>query len=367
MSDDEGSALRGVAGAIASQRRTAAQLRAGIEQFAGIDHDDLEAGVTPRSTVYRDGKVALYHFEPEGGNGAAAAVTDRSPVPVLIVYALFNRWWMMDIAEDRSLIRGLLDQGLDVYLLDWGYPDRGDRYLELSDYIDGYVRDAVEVLRDRHDDEPVTMVGVCQGGVTSLCYAALYPDDVRNLITMVTPVDFSKGDEIVALWGRSADPDVAVEALGNIPGEMVSMGFLLRSPFERNLAKYLGMLDVLDDREKLLSFLRMERWIFDTPDVPGETYRQWMTDCYRGNKLIAGTMEIGGRRVDLGNITMPVLNIYAERDDLIPPASSTPLGEHVGTDDYTARSFDVGHIGMYVSGRVQRELPSAVGDWLRDR
>lgn len=359
--DGDGSASRGVADALASRRRTADQLRAGVEQFGGIARDDLAAGVTPRHTVYRDGKVELYHFEPRVSDA------ERRPVPVLIVYALFNRWWMMDIAQDRSLIRGLLEQGLDVYLLDWGYPDRGDRYLELTDYIDGYVRDAVEVLRDRHDDQPVTMVGVCQGGVTSLCYAALYPDDVRNLITMVTPVDFSKGDEIVALWGRSADPDVAVEALGNIPGELVSLGFLLRSPFERNLAKYLGMLDVLDDREKLLSFLRMERWIFDTPDVPGETYRQWMTDCYRGNKLIAGEMQIGGRRVDLGNITMPVLNIYAERDDLIPPASSTPLGDHVGTDDYTARSFDVGHIGMYVSGRVQRDLPSAVGDWLRDR
>jgi polyhydroxyalkanoate synthase len=364
--DDRRGPLTGVREALTAQRRLAGQLRAGVDQFQGIDRDELGAGVTPRTTVHRDGKVQLFHFEPAGG-ASGPRDGERRPVPVLIVYALFNRWWMMDLAEDRSLIRGLLDHGLDVYLLDWGYPDRGDRYLELSDYVDGYVRDAVEVLRDRHDGGPVNLVGVCQGGVTSLCYAALYPDDVRTLITMVTPVDFSQGDEIVALWGRSAAPDVAVEALGNIPGELVSMGFLLRSPFQRNLAKYVGMLDVLDDREKLLSFLRMEKWIFDTPDIPGETYRQWMTDCYVGNKLVAGEMRIDGRRVDLGRITMPVLNVYAERDDLIPPASSTPLGDHVGTDDYTVKSFDVGHIGMYVSGRVQRDLPAFVADWLADR
>ena len=351
----------GIRSALRSQRRTAAQLRDGVRQFVGIDREELGAGVTPKTTVHRDGKVQLFHFEPRVPDD------ELRPVPVLIVYALFNRWWMMDLAEDRSLIRGLLDHGLDVYLLDWGYPDRGDRYLEFTDYVDGYVRDAVEVLRDRHGDQPVNLVGVCQGGVTSLCYAALYPDDVRNLITMVTPVDFAQGDEIVARWGRSASPDVAVEALGNIPGELVSLGFLMRSPFERNLAKYVGMLDVVEDREKLLSFLRMEKWIFDTPDVPGETYRQWMNDCYGDNKLIAGTMRIGGRTVDLANVTMPVLNVYAERDDLIPPASSIPLGDHVGSDDYTARSFDVGHIGMYVSGRVQRDLPTYVADWLAER
>lgn len=118
MSDGDGdrSASRGVADALASRRRTADQLRAGVEQFGGIDRDDLAAGVTPRHTVYRDGKVELYHFEPRVSDA------ERRPVPVLIVYALFNRWWMMDIAQDRSLIRGLLEQGLDVYLLDWGYP-----------------------------------------------------------------------------------------------------------------------------------------------------------------------------------------------------------------------------------------------------
>lgn len=351
----------GLRDGLRAQRRTAAQLRDGARQLVGIDREELGAGVTPRATVHRDGKVQLYRFEPR------VPEDERRPVPVLIVYALFNRWWMLDLAEDRSLIRGLLDHGLDVYLLDWGYPDRGDRYLELTDYIDGYVRDAVEILRDRHDDQPVNLLGVCQGGVTSLCYAALYPDDVRNLITMVTPVDFAQGEEVVAMWGRSASPDVAVDALGNIPGALVSTGFLMRSPFERNLAKYLGMLDVVDDREQLLSFLRMEKWIFDTPDVPGEAYRQWMHDCYRDNKLIAGTMRIGGRPVDLTGITMPVLNVYAERDDLIPPASSIPLGDHVGTDDYTATSFDTGHIGMYVSGRVQRDLPAFVADWLAER
>jgi polyhydroxyalkanoate synthase len=109
----------------------------------------------------------------------------------------------------------------------------------------------------------------------------------------------------------------------------------------------------------------MEKWIFDSPNQAGEAWRQFMKDFYQGNKLIPGEVEIGGRRVDLGEITMPVLNVYAEQDHLVPPASSLVLGEQIGTDDYTVRSFPVGHIGMYVSGKVQKDLPPLIADWLK--
>jgi polyhydroxyalkanoate synthase len=91
-----------------------------------------------------------------------------------------------------------------------------------------------------------------------------------------------------------------------------------------------------------------------------------MKDFYQGNKLIQGQIEIGNKRVDLGNIRIPILNIYAEQDHLVPPASSLALKTYIASEDYTLRS-PVGHIGMYVSSKVQRNLPPTIVHWLKVR
>jgi len=142
---------------------------------------------------------------------------------------------------------------------------------------------------------------------------------------------------------------------------------LMMKPFQLGVGKYLEMIDILDNEEKLRSFLRMEEWIFDSPDQAGETYRQFMKDFYQGNKLIKGEVKIGGKPVNLSKIRLPLLNIYAEQDHLVPPPSSIALGQYIGSSDYTLRSFPVGHIGMYVSGKVQRDLPPLIAQWVKER
>jgi polyhydroxyalkanoate synthase len=190
---------------------------------------------------------------------------------------------------------------------------------------------------------------------------------------MVTPVDFHVKEGMPNLWAgcnagtQSMNVDALVDAFGNIPGEFMNLGFLMLKPFQLGLGKYVEMIDILDNEEKLLNFLRMEEWIFDSPDQAGEAYRQFMKDFYQGNKLIKGEVTIGSRPVDLRKVNMPVLNVYAEQDHLVPPPSSIALKQFTGSADYTVRSFPVGHIGMYVSGKVQRDLPPTIVQWLRER
>ena len=158
-----------------------------------------------------------------------------------------------------------------------------------------------------------------------------------------------------------------VEALGNIPGDFMNFGFLMLKPFELGFQKYLDVLNFMQDEDKLVNFLRMEKWIFDSPDQAGEAWRQFIKEMYQANALVKGTLELAGQRVDLATITLPVLNVYAEQDHLVPPESSQALGQYLGTDDYTVQSFPVGHIGMYVSGKVQNTLPPTIADWLKER
>jgi polyhydroxyalkanoate synthase len=161
--------------------------------------------------------------------------------------------------------------------------------------------------------------------------------------------------------------DQFVDVMGNIPAGLMNYVYLTLKPMRLNQQKYIGMVDILDNPTELENFLRMERWIFDSPDQAGEAFRQFIKDFYQGNKLIKGTLEIGGKPVDLGMVTQPVLNIFAEQDHLVPPDASRVLGKHVGTTDYTQLAFKGGHIGIYVSGRAQREVPPAIHQWLSAR
>ncbi|RPE81443.1 class III poly(R)-hydroxyalkanoic acid synthase subunit PhaC [Vulcaniibacterium tengchongense] len=334
-----------------------AKLRAGLETLRRLE--DVQYGATEREEVWRDGKVVLYRFRGERAPTAK--------VPLLIVYALVNRPYMIDLQADKSIVRGLLERGEDVYVIDWGYPDRSDRFLELEDYIQRFVGGAVDHLRRTYRQEAVNLLGICQGGAFALCYAALNPARVRNLVTMVTPVDFHTDDNMLSNWARNLDADLFVDALGNVPADVMNWCYLMLKPWRLMVHKYVGLIDILDDPRALEDFLRMEKWIFDSPDLAGEAFRQFVKQFYQGNGFVEGGIEIGGRSVDLNYVGMPVLNIYAEQDHLVPPASSRALADLVGSEDYSELSFRGGHIGIYVSGRAQREVPAAIHDWLAGR
>ncbi|MEO7067045.1 MAG: class III poly(R)-hydroxyalkanoic acid synthase subunit PhaC [Rhodanobacter sp.] len=333
------------------------KLAAGMANLRGMR--EPEYANTPRELVYSEDKLKVWHFT---GHSKTTSKT-----PLLIVYALVNTVWMTDLQPDRSMVRNLLEQGEDVYLIDWGYPDGADRWLTLDDYINGYLDRCVDAVRARHDLDAINLLGICQGGAFSLCYTALHPDKVKNLITMVTPVDFHTPDNMLSNWCRNMDVDLFVDTMGNIPAGLMNYVYLTLKPVRLNQQKYISMVDILDNPQELENFLRMERWIFDSPDQAGEAFRQFIKDFYQGNKLIKGTLEIGGQPVDLGLITQPVLNIFAEQDHLVPPDAARALGRYVGTTDYTQLAFKGGHIGIYVSSRAQREVPPAIHQWLQPR
>ncbi|HSR02147.1 MAG TPA: class III poly(R)-hydroxyalkanoic acid synthase subunit PhaC [Methylophilaceae bacterium] len=321
--------------------------------------DNIDVGTAPKDIVYEEDKLKLYHYKPEADKAIG--------VPVLIVYALVNRPYMLDIQPDRSFIRNLLKLGLDIYLIDWGYPAQADRYLSMDDYINGYIDNCVDVIRKKTKVEKVTLMGVCQGGTFSAIYSALHPEKVQNLVTLVAPFDFTTNDGLLFSWSKTMDVDALVDAYGVVPGTILNEGFLMLMPFNLNIKKYVDMLDVMEDKDKLLNFLRMEKWIFDSPGQAGECLRQFVKDCYQENKLIKGKLELGGKTVNLKNISMPILNIYASADHLVPPAATKPLNDFVGSDDKTLYEFKGGHIGVFVGSRSQKELAPAIADWLTKR
>ena len=341
----------------------------GAELFSKLRDDEVAIATTPKDEVWRQDKVTLHHYRPLAETKVAT--------PVLIVYGLIGRYTMADLQEDRSLVRNLLNLGIDLYVVDWGNPSRADRWLTLDDYIDGYLGECVRVISERHKIEKVSLLGICEGGVFTTCYAALHPDAVKAMVLTITPIDFH-GDTVenrlghgfINIWTRSLKPediDRLIEAYGNLPGEFMGSVFSQMTPM-RTLMKYnLDMLEVMDDEKKFLNFLRMEKWIADRPHHPGEAAKQWLKDLYQDNKLINNAFMINGRQVDLGNIVMPVLNVFAKDDHIIPPATSQALGAKVGTKDYTELALPGGHVGVFVGGKSQALLGSGIAKWLSER
>ena len=329
----------------------------GFETLLDVDYSGSDA--TEKELVFSQDKMKLYHYKP--------LKKDPNKYPLLIVYALVNKQYMMDLQEDRSLIRNMLEGGQDIYIIDWGYPTQEDRYLTLDDYINGYLNDCVDVIRKAHKLDKINLLGVCQGGTFSLIYTALNQNKVKNLVSLVTPVDFSTNDGLLFKWGKYLNMDKIVQAYGNVPGDFMNSGFLMLKPYDLMVDKYLNVIDDLDDPKKAANFLRMEKWIFDSPDQAGEAVREFVDHFYHKNELAKGTFELAGEKVDLKQITCPVLAILGKKDNQVPPNATRPLMDLIGSKDKALHEFETGHIGIFVSGRSQREVGPTINEFLNKR
>jgi len=320
---------------------------------------ETDIATTPCEIVYEEDRVKLKHYLPLTEN--------KVKTPMLMVYALINRETMLDLQPQRSVVQNILKEGVDLYMIDWGYPTAMDRYLTIDDHVNGYLDNVVDFIRRRHGIPKVNLMGICMGGSFTVMYSALHPEKVKNLITTVTPSNFDTDKSLLNIWVKAIDPDRVVETYGNMPGDVMNMGFLLLNPPRLMLDKYVGYFEKVDDKVFVENFIRMEKWIFDSPDVPGETFRQFIVDCFQKNLLIQSKMELDGERVDLQNITMPVLNVYGRFDHLVPPAAAELLTSRVGSKDTEDLCLETGHIGIYVSAKCQKELAPKIAGWLKER
>ena len=345
------------------------RISAGAKLFADVRDADVQIATTPKDLVWSQDKVSLYRYRP--------LAESKGLPPVLIVYGLIGRYTMADLQEDRSLVRNLLNLGLDLYVVDWGNPGRADRYVTIDDYVDDYLAECVAFIGAAAGREKINLLGICEGGVFTTCYAALYPERVNAMVLTITPIDFHAdtresraGHGFINVWTRSLSPedvDRLIDAQGSLPGAFMGSVFSMMTPM-RTMTKYnLDLLDALDDKKKFLNFLRMEKWIADRPDHPGEAAKQWLKDLYQDNKLVQSTFVLGGRTVDLKRIACPVLNVFAQDDHIIPPATSQALKDKIGTDDYTELGLPGGHVGVFVGGKAQKLLGSGIADWLGAR
>jgi len=331
--------------------------RASIASEQAERIENVEVGQTPSEVVYEENKLELLHYESE--------VDEPHGTPILIVYALINKPFILDLQPGRSVVRRLLEAGHDVYLIDWNEPSRLDQHLTLDDYVNRYIDNCVDVVRERSGADKINILGYCMGGTMTSIYTALHGEKVQSLGLMAAGLCFQGTGGVLELWGDEEhyDPRDVVDVYGNVPADMLDVGFALMDPVANYVSKYIRLYENLENDDFVENFARMERWLDEGIDLAGETYIQFLEDIYQDNKLYDNEMYVGGEHVDVTEIDVPVLQIIGEYDHLIPPETSKPFNDIVGSDDTEIIEYPTGHIGLAVSGSSHSDVWPEVAEW----
>lgn len=261
----------------------------------------------------------------------------------------------------------MIESGIDVYMIDWGTPSNIDKYLDFDDYVNLYMDNCVDFVRKEAQVDNISVQGYCTGGTIATIYSTLHPKKVRNLVVTAPVIDGWKDTTVVSNMAKHMKIDMLVDTIGNMPPEFMYYCFSILKPFEQGLEKYYKFFKNIHDKEFVDNFLRIEKWLSDTPPIPGELFRQWMRDIYQENLLIQNKMYVGGKQINLKNITMPIFVQVAVGDHLVSPECSMPIYYAVSSEDKTMRVYPIGHVGMIASSFSQKQILPELCQWIKER
>lgn len=280
------------------------------------------SGATASDVVWSADRAELWRYR--GG-------PIRYDPPVLIVHSLISRSYILDLRPGNSSVEYLVNEGFDVFMLDWGVPDERDADNSFETYVDYYLPRAIVGVREATGSEEVTLMGYCLGGVLAILYAAGHAEArVRNLVLLATPIDFHEMGAMVAgvREGRLGADDLLDET-GNVPADVLYSGFYMQAP-TKELAQYATLLQNLWDDEFVDAYQAMAQWTRDHVPLPGAAARQIVNEVIRENVLMTGRWAVGGRVIELAGVKSNVLNAVAEHDNVVPRSASTPVMDLVG-------------------------------------
>lgn len=289
--------------------------------------------------------VTLFHYEH---------MHDAQGVcpPLLIIFSTVNKPSILDLTEKQSFIKQLMMLHVDIFLLDWGDNVNHQPNVTIANYVDDYLFNAIQHIKEMTTLEKINVLGICQGGIWSLCYASLY-QDINKLILISVPVDFKTDDHIIANITRHINQKMINTINTPIPGALLTQFFMSLHPFS-----------MIKRRETSKKRGRLTQWLFDSPDQPHDIFKNVLIDFYQKNKLIKNKIKINKKKVNLKNITIPILNIMADKDNIVPKSASLLLEKWVGSKVVTNTIIEGGHISIYLKNEQEATLPTHIATFI---
>lgn len=330
-----------------------------ITRFDSAVNKYLPLGSTPHEVIYRESGLSVLKYLP-----LEQQKESERPPPVVLIPSLINKHYILDLLPGRSFVEYLVSKGLPVYLIRWDSPMDEDRWLTADRLIGGRIHRSIRAVLRESEHAKVSLMGQCLGGTLAAAYAIRYPEMVAGLTLLTAPVDFKKTGQL-AIWAQDPhiDLDALTEAYGNVPWPLMQAAFRLMKPAAQ-VAKYIRALPKSLDRTFMKGFLALEAWSRDNTSFPGSCYQTLIQTFYRENGIVNGGLSVNGRKLKLSDLDLPVLNISAHGDDIVP--TETTLKAHHLSDavKFTDRQVGGGHIGCLLSRKSQRELWPDIANWL---
>jgi poly[(R)-3-hydroxyalkanoate] polymerase subunit PhaC len=329
----------------------------GVEYLAA---GEATVGTTPKEVIYSRGTLSLYHYAP--------MADEIYRIPLLLVMATTNKAYIFDLAPGQSFVEFLLKAGFDVYVMDWNPPRADEAGLRFEDYTQRFIPDCVRRVQENSGEQDVNMIGYCMGGVLSTIYMSTHPDSpVKNLVCFTTPIDFSRMTQFQA-WSdkRHFKVDQMADSFGIVPAPIITSGFDALRPTGR-LTGTIRLWDNIWNDAYVKQYRMMDRWGTETLPLAGAYFKQTIKSLMWENALYKGTLKVGGKTVDLGNIKVPLLSIVAEHDHIVPYDAAHPLMEKVGSTDKEEVILKGGHVSLVAGPNAVKRMWPKVDQWLGER
>lgn len=309
---------------------------------------------TPRTKIFENHHAKLYHYHKFCAPNASA---DNQKPPIFILYSFINKPTILDIDKEHSFIYALIQEGYDVYLVEWIEPEKQQTMLGFADYITIIIKQCVQAALAHVKQEKINLIGICQGGVFSLCFAALFPRYIRRLITLVTPINFNARNYHWIKKIKAIIPDLPDSRdINIIPGEWINPLFSQLNPMKNLYQKYFDLVDTKIEQQKLALFLKVETWLHDCPNQPYPLSRDFFEMFVLRNQLMKHDLKLNERQVSLKDLDIPTYAIYAKDDQLVTRASAHALRKIIYKDCYKETVLKGGHISFFVNKKTQKIL-----------
>lgn len=328
--------------------------RLGPEYYA--DPATTAVRPTPRELVTTVGPIELYRYQRSTPSTRGA--------PVLIVYSVINRSYILDLSDDCSFVSHLLERGHDVFMVEWGGSTPGDHDRTLDWTLTEGLHGCVEAITEATGSQTVSLFGHCIGGTFGAMYAALHPERVERLVCLTAP--FRPAEAGVVAW--LTDPanfpvDAVVDGFGHMPAKLIRYTFIGLKPYYE-LTKWRTFVKNLGEPEAMSRFRSIDKWANDNVDVPPEVFRAFVAETLQSERLVSGETTLDGRAVDLAAIEAPVYSLYGDGDWIVRPEAALALHSVRGErpDDRTEQ-LPGGHLGFVLDDRL-RDRWDSVSDFL---